>query len=136
MNKRFGMTDIILLVLCFTLCVGIKCLFHSCAQHGEYMSCYWAEQAAFGAGIALTAISAAHFALKDPKIKQGLSIAAAISTLNMILLPGVYIRLCMMSNMRCRAVMRPAVFLFGVLIIVLSAADIVIQQNKLHSKNI
>lgn len=116
--------------LCIVLTVGVMTVFHACGpkEDGSWMSCHYAQMTVFFLGIAMTACSIASLFLNFGAgvflhvLTILLAAAAAV-------IPGNVIRLCMMNQMQCRAVMRPAVLLLSILIIAFSAGSIAAERG-------
>lgn len=130
-TPRITFMDILILLPGILLTIGVKTFFGPCGAHedGSFGSCHWAGQAIFGIGIVLIAIGILHLIMSRPAGKMGLSLAVIPLALLIVLLPKKLIRLCMMGDMRCNAIMRPAVMILGILTAVLAFAD-VFYQNK------
>ena len=133
-KKKVSVFEIILLLLCLMLCIGVKLVFHSCAvMEGEsIMACHWAEQAVFCNGIALAAMSLFLVISGNAGTKRGLALSLLILSVLTAAIPGGFIRLCMMDGMRCRAVMRPSVVILSALIAVVSVICLV--KNRSDEK--
>ena len=131
MKKNVSAINIILLVLSLILCAGTKFAFHACAAKpdGSWMLCHWAECAVFALGIALVLLSAARFFVADG-IRAGISLSFVPLSIVTLLIPGVVVPLCMMKDMRCHTVMRPAVIVLCVLIAALSVIDFLVHQKR------
>lgn len=129
--KKPTITDCILLLLSLALCLGVKLVFHACGakDDGSWMSCHWAEQAVFAASLALTAAGLLRLFL-DRKAKAGAALAMSMLSIAAALVPGIFIRLCMMETMRCHAVMRPAVLILCGLIAAAGIADAVLARKE------
>ncbi len=129
--KKFTVTDIILLVLSLALAVGIKLVFHACApkEDGSWMTCHWAEQAVSAASIGLTAVAVLRLFLCRAA-KAGTALAMSVFAVITALLPGVFIRMCMMDTMRCHAVMCPAVMIVCLLIAATGLADAFLARKE------
>ena len=122
----------ILTVLSLLLTVGVKTFFSACGakDDGSFMTCHWAEQAVFAAGIALTLMSV--IVLIAGSDNAGFGAAVSILALAGVtaIIPGVLIDLCMMPQMHCHVVMRPAVTVVCALIIVTAAVHAFMQAHK------
>ena len=131
-----GVMDVLLLVLTLAFLIGIKTLFHPCGpkDDGSWMTCHWAGQSIFGIAIALFVMAIFHFLsgiiFKKPIVKAGIALSMIPISLIAIFTPGNLIGLCMMEDMRCHSVMRPAVIVFGITIAAASIIDIFIQRSS------
>lgn len=133
---RFGAGDIAMLVVSIVFCIGIVAFFGPCGpkDDGAWMSCHWAGQAVAGLAAVLVAISVIHAIVPDAKLKQGLAIAAIPVAVLAAVLPGNVIDLCMMSDMRCHAVMQPSALIFSILMIAAAVFDILWYRRKLDTR--
>ena len=127
-KKQNRAAEIALLALCLCLALGVKLAFHACGpkEDGTWMHCHTAENAVLCLAVAMAALSAAHLAVK-PGAKLALDAAVLVLDIAAMLTPGTLVPLCMMDAMRCRAVMKPAVLVLGILIVVALAADTVVR---------
>ena len=83
---------------------------------GSFGSCHWAGRMLTGIGC-LTGMLAL-MALSVKRFRAGIYISIIPVCILGILTPGNLISLCMMSTMRCRAIMRPAMLLlFGAMLV-------------------
>lgn len=94
------------------------------------MACHWAEQAVFALSVVLLIQSILLLLLRDSGVKKGIAAAIIPTAVITVLVPGAFIRLCMMDTMRCRAVFRPAVSIFGVLIAAAAVCFLIIHRGK------
>lgn len=124
--------ETVILILSILLTLGTPLLFHACGQtdEGTWMSCHWAQQACMGTGALLTVLSVILFLAKGAKAKIAVSFAVIAAAVLAILFPGTLINLCMMSGMRCRSVMRPAVTLISALLIIGAVIHIVLSRKE------
>ena len=129
--KKINITDVCLLVFSAALCLGVKLVFHACGmkEDGSWMNCHWAEQAVFAISIGLT-VTAGLRLLLSRQAKAGAALAMSVVSVMTALLPGVFVRLCMMDTMRCHAVMRPAVIILCALIAVTGIAGAVTGRKE------
>ena len=133
MNKiksRIG--GIILFILCIMLTAGTKLIFPACAAHddGSFMNCHWAEQAVFGAGLALTAISLIVLVSGKGKAASGASLALIPIAAITAVIPDILIPLCKMPMMRCHTAMRPAIIVISCLIAAAALVNAVMILRK------
>ena len=128
MRKKISALPIVLLILSLILTVGVRLVFHACLPHedGSWMACHWAEQAVFALGLVLCVQSALLTALDQP----GLALAMVPTAGMAAILPNNLIRLCMMKEMRCHAVMRPAAIALGAVIAAVALADFILENRK------
>ncbi|HCJ42381.1 DUF4418 family protein [uncultured Ruminococcus sp.] len=114
---------VLLLGCSLCLSVGVKLVFHACGpkDDGSFMTCHWAEQAVLVIGGAMTVISLLVLFVTNGGMRRGLALALAPLGIGAALIPNTMIKLCMMNDMHCHAVMKPAVIIFGITAAVLGA---------------
>ena len=130
-NKKIGVTDILLLAISLVFVVGITTVFKPCGptEEGTWMSCHWAGHAVAGVAAVLAVIAVIHLFASDAKLKLGLDLAMIPAAALSALIPGRLISLCMMNNMRCNALMRPAAIVLSVLLIAAAAGDALLRRK-------
>ena len=128
--KRFR--DILPAVLSVLFLMGILFVFHPCGpkEDGTWMSCHWAGVAETVCAALMTVLSLLRLALPSPKAKTALSVLTILIAAAAAVIPGNVIHLCMMADMRCRAIMRPAVIVFSVLIILTAVWNILLSHRR------
>ncbi len=134
--KKVSFIDVILFVLSAILFFGTIFVFHACPakDDGSWMVCHWAEHGVIALSSGLFIIALARLFIADSKIKAGFSLAFVPFSVLTALVPGIFINLCRMKDMRCHAVMRPSVIVLSVLLCVLSVIDLIVRQkNKSES---
>ena len=131
-SKKALVLDIILLVLSAGLTTGVKTVFSACEKKpdGMWMTCHWAEQAVFALGIALTAMAVVNIVLGKTDIKRGIAIAMVPTALITAFVPNAFINLCMMKDMHCHEMMRPAVIVISALIAAAACVYAIIVREK------
>ena len=129
-HNRFG--DLLVLVLSGLFLIGILFVFHPCGpkEDGTWMSCHCAGVAVAVCAGLMTVLSALRLALPSPKSRILLSILTILISIAAAVIPGNVIGLCMMADMRCRAVMRPAVIVFSVLTVLVSGWNILSECKR------
>ena len=130
-KRRFGITDVLLLVLNLIFFVGIQTVFAPCEARPDssWMTCHWAGQALIGIAAALLAIAGMHLVIPRAQVKIGLSLAVIPVSVLAFAVPDHLIDLCMMETMHCHTVMEPAVTVLSLLNVLLAAADIYVYQK-------
>lgn len=124
---------IILFVLSAVLTVGVMTFISACKHKtdaGMWMACHWAQMAVFGAGCVMSVISLAIIIVKNAKIRLGLALSLIPMSVYTALIPNTLINLCMMTDMRCHSVMKPAVIVISVLIAIASLIYIITGKNE------
>ena len=107
--------QIVLTVLCAALSAGVKLMFHACAkpESGMWMHCHDAENAVSGIAAGLAVLALLMLLIKNGKIAGAIGLLIAAGAVVSALIPGHIVKMCMMDTMRCHAVMKPAVMIFG-----------------------
>ena len=93
---------------------------------GSFMNCQWAWRAVTGISVLMAIQSLVMIVLRNNGIGEGISISLVLEAILALVLPGCVIPLCMMETMRCHAIMKPGVMVFGIIIAVLSAINVVL----------
>ena len=132
-TSKISVMDIVLLVLSLAFFLGILFVFDPCGpkEDGGWMTCHWAGRAVSGVAGAILVTSVIHIFAGNSRTKIGLDLAIVPMALLAALIPGRLIGLCMMADMRCRAVMAPAVTVFSVLLIAAAVIDLLIGRKRL-----
>ena len=130
-KRRFGITDVLLLVLNLIFFAAIQTVFAPCEARpdGTWMPCHHTGEAIAGVAAVLAAMALLHLIIPRAHIKCGLAIAMIPVSLLALLLPGHLMDLCMMDQMRCHTVTAPAVTSIALLDIMLAAADIYVYRK-------
>ncbi len=129
--KKVTFFDIALLVLSLFLAFGTAFVFHACGPKadGSWMNCHQAESIVVWVGAVLSVLSIVRLFVPEG-VKTGLSISFIPFSVFASFVPGVIIHLCMMHDMRCHAITRPAVLVISILIAVFAAVDVVLAVAK------
>ena len=100
---RFGVTDLIMIVLSALYFAGIRTWFAVCEPMGDsFMSCHWAGEVLKASSVVLLVISVIHLIISDGKIKIGTDISLLCFYVLIFCIPGKIISLCKMEEMSCR----------------------------------
>ena len=110
------------IVLSIILAAGVKLVFHACGpkEDGSWMHCHTAENTVCISAVGMTLLMLGVFILQNRKGAFALSLLTTVAAALTALLPNTIIHMCMMTNMRCHAVMKPTVVLLSVIIAVIS----------------
>ena len=129
--KKIKVMDIVLLVLSIVLCVGIKLVFHACeVMEDKIMACHWAEQAVFALSIVLVIQALGLIVFSKMNIRKGVCMAMIPAAIITAIIPGGFINLCMMNDMRCHISMRPAVIILSIIIAVCALINVLAGERK------
>ena len=131
-SSAYTACDILLPLLALAFFLGLLFVFGPCGpkEDGGWMTCHWAGQALRGLAGALLVIALLHLLPGRAELKMGLDLATLPLSVLALLLPGRLIGLCTMASMQCRSIMRPAVTVFAVLLIIVSALDLLMWRKK------
>ena len=129
-HKRFG--DILPVVLSILFLIGILFVFHPCGpkDDGTWMSCHWAGVAVTVCAGLLTVLSLLYCVISSHRIRTLLSVLTILAAAAAAVIPGNVIHLCMMADMRCRALMHPAAIVFAVLIILAAGWNMISHRKR------
>ena len=124
--------DIVLLLLSAGLTVGVKTVFSACEKKpdGTWMACHWAEQAVMALGCAMTVMALVNIVLNKTDLKRGIVLAMIPAALITAFVPNTLIKLCMMTDMHCHSVMKPAVIIISALIAVCGCVYVFVCRDK------
>ncbi len=123
MSKKISMILTVLsLVLGLVLCLGAEFLFSACGadEDGSYMRCHWAQMAVVAVAAVLIVIYVLALLVRDARVRAGLVLATVPMSVAVMLIPGTVIGLCMMATMHCRAMLRPACLVLGLVMAVIA----------------
>ncbi|WP_407427552.1 DUF4418 family protein [Treponema sp.] len=133
--KKISVSDVILLILSLILTFGSHFAFHACSPKpdGSWMVCHWAERVITALGIVFTVLSASRFFF-EPETKSGISLSILTLSVVTAFIPGIIVNLCLMKEMHCHTVMRPAVIVISILIALISLVDFILSHLKQHNQ--
>lgn len=133
-TKTQWIFDILLLAMGLFYLIGINTFFSPCAVTGdEPMSCHWAGRAISVFASVLLILGGVHCGAIGIKRRQGVSMSIIVVALSAVAIPGHAIRLCMMSDMRCRQVMLPWVIICSVVTAIVALLDVLLVREKKES---
>ena len=96
------------------LLIGALTFFKACGDGEErHMVCHWAQNAVTLSAAVLVFLSLLRVFIPGRGVKAGIAFGLFAVSVSVIFIPGTVIDLCMMDTMRCHAVMKPAVMIFG-----------------------
>ena len=130
-KRKLNATDIVLLVLHAVFFAGMLTLLGPCGptEDGGWMNCHWAGQAVTALAAALLAMGVLRLFVR-PAVRVGIDLSVIAVSGAALCVPGHLISLCMMPQMRCRAVMSPSVTVLSILTMAAAAADIAWKTRK------
>ena len=136
LSKAEPLAGVITTALSVVLVAGILSFAAPCGVHddGTVSSCFWAGRAVLGVGVVTAVLSVVRIFEQDEGERRGLSLAIALLGVLVAVLPGTLIDLCMMSTMRCHAVMRPFCLVVGALLVLVGGTDLVRRLLRLRPR--
>lgn len=125
MKKRIS--NYLPIVLSTLLSLGVLTVFRACSamEDGSWMHCHTAQMRVFGLGLVLIALSVISLFVKNKIANIVLNAASVVVAIVAVITPGVLVSMCMMDTMRCHALMKPFVIVFGVLFIISDIVKVV-----------
>lgn len=132
MKARFVATDFIQPILSVLFLLGILTVFQPCGprEDGAWMNCHWAGVAVACCAGVLLALSLLHLGLKAPGGKLACDLLQILAAVLAAAIPGNLIHLCMMTDMRCHSLTRPAAVVFAVLVMLAAVTDVFLQRGR------
>lgn len=113
--------------LSFLLSLGTMTVFRACSvkDDGTWMHCHTAQNAAAAGGFLLCILFVSCIFVRASGARAALYAAGIVGAAIVFMIPGSIVSMCMMSTMRCYAVMQPYVRVMSALTIVAAAINIV-----------
>lgn len=129
MKKK--LTAFMILLCGIVLTAGVNLLFTACEPickdgTAAYMNCHNAQLAVTGVGAAIALLGGLLAVTEKKLLNITAAFLAGAAGIAAAVLPNTAIKLCMMTDMHCHSVMRPAVTVVGVLTAVVSVVHIII----------
>ena len=125
-------TTIVHLIVSAVFLIGMLTFLKPCGlkEDGTFMSCHYAGTALVVLAAGMMAVSLLGLFLRGGTARTAAGVLQIVFSALVLIIPGTVIGLCMMPEMRCRAVMRPGSIIFAVLMILVSLAGILISRRK------
>ena len=105
-------------------------IFPVCDSSEKKMACFYTGQAEIGLGIVIAILGLITVAIKSEDIRIGISISQIANALLVILFPIKLTGLCGMDMMPCRMGTEPALIVAAIILIVISAINILYLNGK------
>ena len=120
------------LIISAVFFIGMLTFLKPCGpkEDGTFMACHYAGTALIILAAGMLLISLAGLFLKGSAARAAAGVLQIVLSVLTLIIPGTVIGLCMMPEMRCRAVMRPGSIVCAVLMILVSLAGILISRRK------
>ena len=113
--------------------LGIATVFHVCpAMKDMVMKCYWTGRVSIAVGIGIILVGILTIFAKKKAFADGLSVAAILLGIELILLPTLLIGACPGAHMHCHTATRPALIITGALTVIYGGFSILWKRNKIE----
>ena len=130
--------DTLTALIALVLLIGSFTFLKTCPamEDGSWMACHWAGQAISGVSAVIAALNIINVFIKDKGFKAGISLGVALNAILNALIPGTLINTCMMPDMQCNAVTKPAVAVISGVLAVLAIINVLVslKGKKKESK--
>ena len=130
-DKSF-ITGIALFTEALLLTIGTRTFLSPCKEpkeDGSWMYCHYAGTVVFGLAVVMFIMSVLFLLEKSSEAKKGTALSMLPCAVLAVLIPQRVIPLCMMENMRCHTVFKPAVRILGILILIPAVVSIVLLRD-------
>ena len=135
MKKQTGKrpyTLIVLLLLSILFIIMMMTVLSPCGpkDDGTFMGCHQAGTvlrilAIASAGLSLLSLCMSGTGKDNKRLRLIVDVVIILLAVAMLCVPGHVVHLCMMPEMRCRAVMKPGATVFAILFIAAACGDII-----------
>ena len=134
-NRKITWTVWLQILIGAVFTIGMLTFLKPCGpkEDGTWMNCHYAGQALLAAAAVMLIVGLAGIAVRRRTGKICLAAAQIVLAILVFAVPG-QIGLCMMPEMRCRAVMRPGASVFAVLMILCAAAELALNLRRSMKK--
>ena len=124
---------VLLFVAGLLVAIGPFTFAHVCELGEKVMKCHWTSRIELLLGVTVSLLAVLRFLLKSDDFTLGLDAAIFAEGVGILLVPTALIGVCGKAMMHCHSVTKPFLIVSGILIAVISAAEIVltlISKNK------
>ena len=115
------------------LTIGMRTFLKPCGpkEDGTFMNCHKAGNMIFVFACIMLAVAVVSLFVGE-MLRLACLLAELVCAACAFLVPGTLISLCMMPDMRCRAIMQPGARVLSVLLFILCAVPLVLQLSRIH----
>lgn len=103
---------------------------HVCETGEKVMKCHWTGRIELFLGISVAVLGLLKLISADAKYQLGLNAGILLNALGVILTPTLLIGVCGMKSMHCASVSKPTLIVFGILILVITLIQSLIEWKK------
>lgn len=130
MKKVNVIFSLLILVLGALTAIAPYSFAHVCEVGEKVMKCHWTGRIELFLGITVAVLGLLKLISADAKYQLGLNAGLLLNALGVILTPTVLIGVCGMKTMHCASVAKPTLIVFGILILVITLIQSLIEWKK------
>ena len=130
MKNKNLILSLLLLLLGLLAAIAPYSFAHVCELGEKVMKCHWTARAELFTGLGIALFALLSLFVKADGFALGLDLAIIFNGLGVILYPTLLIGVCGMKKMHCHSVTQPTLIVFGILILVIAAADFASRSFK------
>lgn len=130
MKKVNIVFSLLILVLGALTAIAPYSFAHVCEAGEKVMKCHWTGRIELFLGISVAVLGLLKLISADAKYQLGLNAGILLNALGVILTPTLLIGVCGMKSMHCASVSKPTLIVFGILILVITLIQSLIEWKK------
>ncbi|MCR4948028.1 MAG: DUF4418 family protein [Treponema sp.] len=130
MKKVNVVFSLLILVLGALTAIAPYSFAHVCEAGEKIMKCHWTGRIELFLGISVAVLGLLKLISADAKYQLGLNAGILLNALGVILTPTLLIGVCGMKSMHCASVSKPTLIVFGILILVITLIQSLIEWKK------
>ena len=130
MKKVNVVFSLLILVLGALTAIAPYSFAHVCEAGEKVMKCHWTGRIELFLGISVAVLGLLKLISADTKYQLGLNAGILLNALGVILTPTLLIGVCGMKSMHCASVSKPTLIVFGILILVITLIQSLIEWKK------
>ena len=130
MKKVNVVFSLLILVLGALTAIAPYSFAHVCEAGEKVMKCHWTGRIELFLGISAAVLGLLKLISADAKYQLGLNAGLLLNALGVILTPTLLIGVCGMKSMHCASVSKPTLIVFGILILVITIIQSLIEWKK------
>lgn len=136
-QKKRPVASIAVFLFSLVLFAAVMTVLSPCGpkEDGTFMSCHQAGTALrilSGAAVGISLFSMLMAAKENAKMRLAADLLIVVLCLAILIVPGNVIHLCMMPEMRCRALMKPGSAVLSVLLLAAVVMDLISLKSSLR----
>lgn len=130
MKKVNVVFSLLILVLGALTAIAPYSFAHVCEAGEKVMKCHWTGRIELFLGISVAVLGLLKLISADAKYQLGLNAGILLNALGVIITPTLLIGVCGMKSMHCASVSKPTLIVFGILILVITLIQSLIEWKK------